>query len=122
NGAVVKLPPEENIDLLIEDLKDYDQLNNVAAIYKPTPLDPTIVLKSVAKITNINELPEILCKMNPQLQGCEKKMKVLFAMKSNSDVQDIVLRVCPKVYETIMETGRIYTDIQVTEEHTTAQT
>lgn len=73
NGAVVKLPPEENIDLLIEDLKDYDQLNNVAAIYKPTPLDPTIVLKSIAKITNINELPEILCKMNPQLQGCEKR-------------------------------------------------
>ncbi|XP_075681089.1 uncharacterized protein LOC142646342 [Dermatophagoides pteronyssinus] len=113
NGAIIKLPPEEDIDQLIKDFKEFDQLNNIASIYQPTPLDPTVVLKAISKITNIKELPEIICNMNPQLNGCEKKMQVLFAIKSNTDVQDVVLRVCPKVYETIMQTGQIYTDIQV---------
>ena len=113
SGVIMKFPSDENIDQLIEEFQKYDQLNEIATIYKPSPLDPTIVLKSISKITNITEIPTLLCKMNPQLVGCEKKIKVLFAMKSTSDVQDIVLRVCPKVYEIIMKTGQIYTDIQV---------
>ncbi|UYV61485.1 hypothetical protein LAZ67_1005026 [Cordylochernes scorpioides] len=87
--------PGENLNTLIEEFKKIDEVNQKALIYAPKPLDPTIVLKSITKSTDIKELPSILCKMNPELEGREKKIKVLFAMRSNTDVQDVVLRISP---------------------------
>lgn len=114
-GTIIKLPKEENIDQLIEEFKKIDQINNSANIYVPTPRDPTIVLKSINKLTCLTDLPIILCSMNSQLSGFENKIKVLFAMKSNSSTHDVVLRVSPIVYETVKPLKRLYTDFQVTE-------
>ncbi|KAI2800448.1 hypothetical protein BLOT_012954 [Blomia tropicalis] len=90
-----------------------DRLDNIANIYVPKPRDPTILLKSVSKLTSLNELSAIICKMNPELSGYENKLKVLFALKSNSEVHDVVLRVSPVAYEQLKNLGRVYTDTQV---------
>ncbi|KAI2801955.1 hypothetical protein BLOT_009776 [Blomia tropicalis] len=90
-GVIIKTPNKEDIDLLMEDLN------------------------SVSKLTNISELPKILCDMNAPLEGMEKKFHVMFALKSNSDTQDVVVRVSPKAYEIIKSLHRVYTYDQAIE-------
>ncbi|UYV63201.1 hypothetical protein LAZ67_2003420 [Cordylochernes scorpioides] len=95
SGVILKVDSGENLKTLIEEFKKIDEANQKALIYAPKQLDSTIVLKSITKSTDIKELPSILCNMNPELEGREKKIKVLFAMRSNTDVQDVVLRFSP---------------------------
>lgn len=113
-GLILKVPADEDIDSLITQFKNYDSLNDAVTIYQPKKLDPTIVLKNVSKLTDINELPQLICNtnLNPLLEDCQNKMIVLFAIKSNTDTQNVVLRVNPTVYEKIMKTGYVYTDLQ----------
>ena len=72
------------------------------------------MLKSVSKQTQIADIPKLICDkdLNPQLAGCEKKMLVLFAIKSVKENQDVVLRVNPHVYEILMSSGHVYTDLE----------
>lgn len=114
-GVIIKTPNKEDIDLLMEEFELYDKLSSISSIYVPKPRDPTIVLKAVSKLTNISELPKILCDMNAPLEGMEKKFHVMFALKSNSDTQDVVVRVSPKVYEIIKSLHRVYTYDQAIE-------
>lgn len=109
-GAVIKTDPKENIDTLIARFRSSDKLDKCARIFTPTQLDPTIVLKGVDKLTEYKDLPSILCNMNYELTGREKKMKVLFAIRSNFDRHDVVLRVSPATYQIIMSMTKIHTD------------
>ncbi|UYV63886.1 hypothetical protein LAZ67_2005887 [Cordylochernes scorpioides] len=76
SGVILKVDSGENLNILIEEFKKIDEVNQKALIYAPKPLDPTIVLKSITKSTDIKELPSILCNMNPELEGREKKIKL----------------------------------------------
>lgn len=113
-GAVIKIPREEDIDNLINEFQHIDSLTVQASIYKPKKLDPVVVLKAVSKQTPIAEIPKLICdpNLNPHLAGCENKMLVLFAIKSIRDYNDVVLRVNPFVYETLMSSGFIYSDLE----------
>ncbi|KAI2797183.1 hypothetical protein BLOT_011161 [Blomia tropicalis] len=114
-GAIIKVPNEENINTLMNQFKNNGSLSNISKIYTPTPLDPTIVLKSVNKSTDLSSLNSVLCDMNQELADCKYKIKILFAMKSNTSSHDVVLRVAPSAYEIIKRMKHIYTISQVVE-------
>ena len=113
-GAILKIPRDEDIDNLINEFNQIDNLTEHATIYKPKKLDPIVVLKSVSKQTNTDNLPKLICdaNLNPLLAGCEKKLKVMFVIKSQREYQDVVLRVNPHVYEILMSLGYVYTDFE----------
>ncbi|KAI2808434.1 hypothetical protein BLOT_006376 [Blomia tropicalis] len=114
-GAIIKVPNEENINTLMNQLKNNGSLSKISKIYTPTPLDPTIVLKSVNKSTDLSNLNSVLCDMNQELADCKYKIKILFPMKSNTSSHDVVLRVAPSAYEIIKRMKHIYTISQVVE-------
>ncbi|UYV71447.1 hypothetical protein LAZ67_8003251 [Cordylochernes scorpioides] len=112
NGTIIKSPNEEDIDQLLESFKNTDEINKISKVYKPKLRDPNILIKSVNKITDITNLPTILCNMNPELDNLQDHIKVLFPIKSNRQEQDILLRVSTQVYQILKKTGKVYTDIQ----------
>ncbi|KAI2796129.1 hypothetical protein BLOT_016050 [Blomia tropicalis] len=114
-GAIIKVPNEENINTLMNQLKNNGSLSKISKIYTPTPLDPTIVLKSVNKSTDLSNLNSVLCDMNQELADCKYKIKILFPLKSNTSSHDVVLRVAPSAYEIIKRMKHIYTISQVVE-------
>ncbi|KAI2802372.1 hypothetical protein BLOT_009818 [Blomia tropicalis] len=114
-GVVIKTPKNEDIDSLIAEFAKGDYLSSNANIYKAKQLDPVIVLKKVNKITNPNDIPDIISNMNDTLNNMKEQIKTLFTIKSNTDSHDIVLRVSPNVYSLIKNLKHIYTDYQQVE-------
>lgn len=112
-GAIIKVPTSENTDQIISNLNESD-IKNIAKIQKSKKLDPIIVLKSISKSIDLQHLPSIICnpELNPSLENCENKMLILFAIKSNRDTHDVVARVNPHIYDTIMKNGYLYTNYE----------
>ncbi|UYV84556.1 K02A2.6-like [Cordylochernes scorpioides] len=111
-GTILKSPNEQDIDQLIESFSKIDELNQTCKIYKPNQRDPTIVIKNVNKSTDISDLTNIICEMNPELNNFKNVLKVLFPIKSNKPDHDVVLRVSPRACQAIMKANKIYTDVQ----------
>ncbi|XP_027202069.1 uncharacterized protein LOC113796022 [Dermatophagoides pteronyssinus] len=112
-GIIIKTPTSNDIDSLIEEFKKQDEIKNNANIYQAKALDPTIVLKKVDKITDSDNINIILCNMNPELEGLEDEIKLLFPIKTSAPHQDLVLRVSPKVYCIIKKLHHVHTDLEV---------
>ena len=55
-GAIIKLNPKEDIESLINEFKKYDSLNQRAQVFAPKALEPTIVIKSISKLTDYKNL------------------------------------------------------------------
>ena len=104
-GAIIKTPQTTNIDELINFFKKQDKLKNSAQVYKPKYLDPLIILKNVQKIQDLVTIPTDLCQINPQLEGMERDIKVLFATKTTTQTHNVYLRVSPQVYQQFVKTN-----------------
>ncbi|UYV63860.1 hypothetical protein LAZ67_2005843 [Cordylochernes scorpioides] len=104
-GTILKLPNDQNIDQLIASFKKHDEINQISKINKPKLRDPTILVKSINKITDITNLVSIICEMNPELAGLNNEIKVLFPIKSVKAEQDVVLRggpISPTIWNIIL--------------------
>lgn len=110
-GIIIKSPPTENIDELIEFFQK-ENFSEKANIFKPKLLDPVITLKKVSKLTDHTNISTILTKMNQELIGKEDQIKLLFAIKNNDSHHDLVLRISPDVYSILKKMKNIYTDYE----------
>ncbi|UYV67968.1 hypothetical protein LAZ67_5002657 [Cordylochernes scorpioides] len=94
---------DEEAKHLLKELSMAAELKANSKIFTPKPRDPTIIIKNVSKLTEVNNLIPIICTMNPDLSGLENEVlfRVLFPMKSNTSHHNVVLRVSPRVYQTL---------------------
>nr|XP_027201526.1 uncharacterized protein LOC113795536 [Dermatophagoides pteronyssinus] len=114
NGIIIKTPSTNDLDILIAEFQKQDIINNNAKIYQAKAFDPTIVLKKVDKMTDHDNISQILCEMNPELEGCQDDIKLLFNIKTTTvPHHDLVLRVSPKVYNIIKKLNHVHTDLEV---------
>lgn len=116
-GNIIKIPHTSDLNILINYFKSQDHINQIADVYVPKPLDPTIVLKKVSKFTRKEDLPNILANINEQLKDLQSEIKVLFEFRSNSHFRDVVLRVSPKVFDLISNLDFIFTDLEAIKFH-----
>ncbi|UYV72275.1 K02A2.6-like [Cordylochernes scorpioides] len=104
---------EKESNFLKDELCKSTQLTNICKTFIPTKRDPTIMVKNVSKITEVNSFEETICQMNDELKDMKSEIKVLFCTKSNTSTHNIVLRVSPRVYQTIKKlNNKIYTDCE----------
>ena len=116
-GNVFKLPNTDDLDTLINHFKTIDQLTQIADVYVPKPLGPTIVLRKVSKLTKYDDIPSILANVNDQLNNLQSEIKVLFEFRSNDHSRDVVIRVSPKIFQLISDMDYLYTDIEAIKFH-----
>lgn len=65
-------------------------------------------------MTDHDNISQILCEMNPELEGCQDDIKLLFNNKTTTvPHHDLVLRVSPKVYNIIKKLNHVHTDLEV---------
>ncbi|KAF7488701.1 hypothetical protein SSS_07470 [Sarcoptes scabiei] len=108
----------ENIENLIKSINNHSMNNNSFKAYTPRKLDPTIVIKGVSIDNNITTIISQMIENNPQLANIENatnEIKFLFKRKNrNPRLMDLILRVSPRIFQTINQQLRnnIYIDFQ----------
>lgn len=116
-GVIVKVPVEEDIDKLIEDFKKLDNINSKAQVFKAKPLDPTVILNRVSKMTDYASLPNTIALLNPELNNKQDEIRVISHSDRNRNNQnvshtDVILRVSPDVYQIIKKSKHIFIDYE----------
>lgn len=115
-GVIIKTPATENIDELIEKFQAMDKLSNISSIYKAKPLDPTIILNKVSKLTDLVKLPLTLCSLNSELSGMEEQIKVVSRFdrirNENQNFNDVIIRISPQVYQIFKKLKFIFIDYE----------
>ncbi|KAF7496705.1 hypothetical protein SSS_04489 [Sarcoptes scabiei] len=108
----------ENIENLIKSINNHSMNNNSFKAYTPRKLDPTIVIKGVSIDNNVTTIISQMIENNPQLANIENatnEIKFLFKRKNrNPRLMDLILRVSPRIFQTINQQLRnnIYIDFQ----------
>lgn len=107
-AVIVKIPQTEDIDQLIAEFKKIDELNASARIYPAQRQDPSVMFTGVVKYVRKEEFINSLCSMNAELHGEEDQFELLFEMKSDTDLRNIVARVTPSMYRKLMDLRRVW--------------
>ncbi|KAJ6225892.1 hypothetical protein RDWZM_004437, partial [Blomia tropicalis] len=112
-GIIFKIDANQNIQEMQNLFKEIRDFDSKASCFEPKGLDPLICLKNVDKLTDAAKIPEIICNMNPQLSNSQNEITV-FSINNNNNkpFRDIVIKVSPKIYQTIKSLTHIYTDFQ----------